>query len=156
MISELFAEARKVFRQRLSELKQDEDGGTNTIEFVLWLPIFILILSIVVDVCFMFLAQAVMYDVASDTARRLAVSSGSQADIIADAKRNATFGGVEPAVVPTMNLDGTGVIRVVVTHKVQDVDVVGVFGSVASTFASDEINATVYQVKEREGVSASN
>lgn len=150
MISELFAEARKVFRQRLSELKQDEDGGTNTIEFVLWLPIFILILSIVVDVCFMFLAQAVMYDVASDTARRMAV--GRFADTTAaeaSANTAAAFNGTNASSTVTVGSDS--VITVVIRHNVRDVDVIGVFGSVASTFGSDQLTATVLQVQERSG-----
>ena len=89
-------------------LRRDEDGGTSTIEFVLWLPIFILILSIVVDVCFVFLRQAVMYDVAADTARRYAVgrfggtgSDPNQATTVTTAQTHAvdkaTFSGVTPA-----------------------------------------------------------
>lgn len=153
MVPKRFSEARSILRRRLSELKRDEDGGTNTIEFVLWLPIFILILSVVVDVCFMFLAQAVMYDVASDTARRVAVGTAPAA-ARAQAQTNATFNGAVPTVTIDDNKNGSGVVEVVISHNVRDVDVVGVFGSVASTFASDQLSATVLQVKEREGTAA--
>lgn len=130
-------------------LNLDEDGGTTTIEFVLWLPIFIAILSIVIDVAFVFLAQAVMYDVASDTARRYAVGRlSTTAAAKSHAETEAQFNGETPTVTVTEAGDGT--VEVVITHAIADIDITGIFSSIAS-FSSDTISATVYQIKERDG-----
>ncbi|MXU63926.1 TadE/TadG family type IV pilus assembly protein [Oceanomicrobium pacificus] len=44
-----------------------------TVEYVLWLPLFVAILMLVVDVSLLFLTHANMYDVARDTSRRTAL-----------------------------------------------------------------------------------
>ncbi|MBD3624261.1 MAG: pilus assembly protein [Rhodobacteraceae bacterium] len=133
-------------------LGMDEDGGTTTIEFVLWLPIFIAILSIVVDVCFVFLAQAKMYDVASDTARQYAVRTlSTEAAAKTYAEGKGEFNGETPTVTVTEN-SSEGTVEVVITHNIADIDITGIFSSIAS-FSSDTISATVYQVVERDGSS---
>lgn len=138
-------------------LRRDESGGTTTIEFVLWLPIFVLILSLIVDVSFLFLRQAIMYDVASDTARRYAVGafagaspadSGTANEVGTEeetakvfAQNAATFGSVIPNV--SVN-EANGAVTVAVSHALQDVDVTGVLNFVAS----QTIDATVVQLVE--------
>lgn len=130
----------------------DEDGGTTTIEFVLWLPIFIAILSIVVDVCFVFLAQAKMYDVASDTARQYAVRTlSTEAAARAYAEQKGEFNGETPTVTVTENT-AEGTVEVIISHDIADIDITGIFSSIAS-YSSDKISATVYQVVERDGSS---
>ncbi|NNU79124.1 pilus assembly protein [Halovulum dunhuangense] len=130
-------------RQVRRFLRMDEDGGTNTIEFVLWLPIFILILALVVDVCFLFLAQAVTFDVASDTARRRAVNffttDAAASNFLAT---EATFNNTAP-VVATVTTSG-----VEVTARVEfapgDLDLIGVLGFISS----DRMSVQVLQLKE--------
>lgn len=47
--------------------------GTVSVEFVLWLPIFLVIMAFTADACKLYLTQANMYDVARDTARRISI-----------------------------------------------------------------------------------
>ncbi len=150
----VFLENRwKAHKARLAHyIDEDEEGGTTTIEFVLWLPIFILILSLVIDVCFVFLGQAVMYDVASDSARRASVgqevgtgncADGSATLLVADTCDRATYLGATPTV--TIACDGNEAAYVVtITHFLGEIDVVGVLG-----FISDEtISSVVTQLAE--------
>lgn len=140
----VFLESRlNAHRARFARyVNDDEDGGTTTIEFVLWLPIFILILSLVIDVCFVFLGQAVMYDVASDAARRASICQ----DIAATqtyAEQKAEFLGATPTVTitdPPVN----GAYTVTIQHNLEDIDVVGILGFLAS----DTISAVVTQLSE--------
>ncbi|NNU79122.1 pilus assembly protein [Halovulum dunhuangense] len=129
-------------------LRRDENGGTNTIEFVLWLPIFIFVVCLVVDVCFLFLSQAIMFDVASDTARRAALGlfngideaarNAAAEDFAADA---ATFLGVRPAVDASVD---TNPVSIVITHDPSAIDLTGVFGFISGT----EMTASVTQLRE--------
>jgi Flp pilus assembly protein TadG len=48
-------------------------GGTVTIEFVIWLPVFLVLLAITADACKLYVTQSNMLNVARDTARRMAV-----------------------------------------------------------------------------------
>lgn len=48
-----------------------DDRGTATIEFVIWIPIFVALLIIVVDLSMVHLAHTEMWNVARDTARRM-------------------------------------------------------------------------------------
>lgn len=140
----VFLENRlKAHKARLRRyVAEDEEGGTTTIEFVLWLPIFILILSLVIDVCFVFLGQAVMYDVASDAARRVAIGR-PVAETTTYALDKATFLGATPTVEisdPPVN----GAYTVTIKHQLDQIDVVGILGFVAG----QEISAVVTQLKE--------
>ncbi|MEM7613687.1 MAG: TadE/TadG family type IV pilus assembly protein [Pseudomonadota bacterium] len=56
----------------LKEFRKREDG-TATVEFVLWVPIFILILGFVVDVTSVMLQQSRYYDIARDASRQVAL-----------------------------------------------------------------------------------
>lgn len=47
------------------------DRGTATVEFVIWMPLFAIILAITADACMLYLMQADMWNVARDTARRM-------------------------------------------------------------------------------------
>lgn len=49
------------------------DRGTVTVEFVLWIPIFLIILAFTADACKLYLTQANMWDVARDTARGMSI-----------------------------------------------------------------------------------
>lgn len=120
----------------------DEDGGTTTIEFVLWLPIFILVLGIIIDVCFMFLAQAIMYDVASDTARSAAIGQFlTNAEAVTFAQDKAKFRGTTPTVVADVL---SNPVSITITHQAQDIDITGALGIIAG----DTIRASVTQFRE--------
>ena len=60
------------FRGKLRSFRTD-DGAGVTVEFVLWVPIFLIILAITVDVSLLFLRQANIWYVARDTARQISI-----------------------------------------------------------------------------------
>lgn len=45
--------------------------GVLTVEFVIWIPVLLVILAFTADACKLYLTQADMWDVARDTARRI-------------------------------------------------------------------------------------
>lgn len=49
------------------------DAGTVTIEFVIWLPVFLVLLAITADACKLYITQSSMLNVARDTSRRMSV-----------------------------------------------------------------------------------
>ena len=129
-------------RRKLRGYRDDEDGS-HTIEFVLWVPIFILILSLVVDVCFLFLAQSRMFDVASDATRQLAIGRKTPSEARQYAIDNASFRGV------TAGADAScgttpGTCEVTITLPSRDVAVTGVL----NFLATDNLTATVRQLEE--------
>ena len=105
-----------------------------------------------IDVCFVFLGQAVMYDVASDSARRASigqpVGTGNCADdtatlLVADTCDRATYLGAKPTV--TIACDKTSSAYVVtITHLLGDIDVVGVLGFISG----ETISSVVTQLAE--------
>jgi Flp pilus assembly protein TadG len=62
------------------------EGGSATVEFVIWIPVLLIILAITADACKLYLTQADMYNVARDTARRM---STGQLSTVATAKTYA-------------------------------------------------------------------
>jgi len=48
-----------------------DDGGSQSIEFILWVPIFVGLLMIVMDASTLYITQTEMENVARDTARRI-------------------------------------------------------------------------------------
>ncbi len=55
-------------RRRFITIRRDENGSIS-IEFVLWIPIFIFLIAIITDLSIVYVVNANMYDVARDTAR---------------------------------------------------------------------------------------
>jgi Flp pilus assembly protein TadG len=79
-------------RRALSFYRRDEQAAV-TVEFVLWLPVFIIILFLIVEVSLLFLTQSSMWNVARDTARRIATHEFDQTEAEAHATSAMTFGG---------------------------------------------------------------
>jgi hypothetical protein len=59
------------FGKHLNAVIRKKDGLVS-VEFVLWMPVFFLILAFTADACVLYLMQADMWNVARDTARRMA------------------------------------------------------------------------------------
>jgi len=49
------------------------NDGSVTVEFIIWLPVLMLIVAFTADACELYLVRADMWSVAADTARRMAV-----------------------------------------------------------------------------------
>ncbi len=66
----------------VSQFLRDEHGSA-TIEFVLWVPIFVVILVAATDATVLYLHHTEMWNVSRDVARRVAVGDMSEADAAA-------------------------------------------------------------------------
>ncbi|MFT6773041.1 MAG: Flp pilus assembly protein TadG [Paracoccaceae bacterium] len=103
------------------------DRGTATLEFVLWLPVFVTIIALVTDLSFIYTTNANMWDAARDTARRMAVR---QLDVPAAElfARNAIVVG-SPENFTVIASDGDDVV-VEITSSASDASVFGVLTAV--------------------------
>ena len=102
---------------RLQRFRQD-DTAAVTVEFVLWLPLFIIILFLIVEVSLLFLTQSSMWNVARDTARRIATHEFNKSSAESHATSAMTFGG-HPY---TVLADATGPeVSMTITTSVGDV-----------------------------------
>lgn len=116
-----------------------------TVEFVLWLPLFIIILFLIVEVSLLFLTQSSMWNVARDTARRIATHEFDQASAETHATGAMTFGG-HPY---TIAADATGPeVSVTITTSVGDVLLFSY--SPMAAFAGSELVAQVILREEPE------
>ncbi|MEM8789424.1 MAG: TadE/TadG family type IV pilus assembly protein [Pseudomonadota bacterium] len=94
---------------------KSEDGG-STLEFVIWMPVFVMILTLIVDVSTLAMTQAHMWRVASDTTRHVALGSKDLAQA-ADYARDQARAGQSYAV--SFADDGT-TVSTVITVPVAD------------------------------------
>ena len=115
---------------RLKQLIRNfsDDSGATTVEFVLWVPVFMFILMITVDVSLLFLRQSNLWYVARDVARQASLHQfDSYADPLAVLKAQAeaqgTFGGDVPSAADSSITNS----EVTVILRVPMVDV-GIFG----------------------------
>ena len=65
----------------VSQFLRDEHGSA-TIEFVLWVPIFVVILVAATDATILYLHHTEMWNVSRDVARRVAVGDMTEADAV--------------------------------------------------------------------------
>ncbi|MFQ5535701.1 MAG: TadE/TadG family type IV pilus assembly protein [Paracoccaceae bacterium] len=68
-----------------------DDRGSQTIEVVLWIPIFVALLVIIIDASMLYLTQTEMWNVARDTARRMttgALATPAEAEAYANTQLN--------------------------------------------------------------------
>jgi len=70
---------------RSSRFLRDERGSA-TIEFVLWVPVFVVLLVATTDATILYLAHTEMWNVSRDIARRLAVGDITEAQAVEEAK----------------------------------------------------------------------
>ena len=68
-------------RRLVSRFLRDERGSA-TIEFVLWVPIFVVILVAATDATILYLHHTEMWNVSRDVARRVAVGDMTEADAV--------------------------------------------------------------------------
>ncbi|NNU82083.1 hypothetical protein HMH01_16725 [Halovulum dunhuangense] len=75
-----------------------DENGAAAIEFVIWLPAFMLILAFVLDVSLSMLAHSRMWDVARDTVRQISLRSLNAAEAVTYAESSARIMGADPTV----------------------------------------------------------
>jgi len=132
---------------RLKQLIRNfsDDSGATTVEFVLWVPVFMFILMITVDVSLLFLRQSNLWYVARDMARQASLHQfanyadfgyDSAEDYLIDAAQKlGTFGGDPPFAVDPLELDknkntnineADGTVTVVLRVKMVKVGIFGI------------------------------
>ena len=129
--------ARKLRLRRFGK----EDSGAVTVEFVLWVPVFILILALPVDATVLFKTQANMWTVARDVGRQMSTGLYNNAQALAYANQQFASWGIQG----TANVAQTnGNVTVTVTVPVAEVAPF----NIVNAFTSGTISATVVQRKE--------
>ncbi len=100
-----------------------DDRGSQTIEFILWIPIFVALLTIVIDATTLYLTHTEMSNVARDTARRITTGHiMNKTD--AEAHAASAMGLRDyPYVVSATNDLNTGV-EVVIAVNVKDMSII--------------------------------
>lgn len=115
----------------VSQFLRDEHGSA-TIEFVLWVPIFVIILVAATDATILYLHHTEMWNVSRDVARRVAVGDITEADAAAVVQnemflysRAYTVATSDPA-----DLD----VRIMIQTSVRDASVFGFFEPVLDRY----------------------
>ena len=84
-------------RKPRTDFRRDEDGAT-AVEFVLWLPAFMLILAFILDITLSMVAHSLMWDVARDTVRQLSIGKFTASQAVGHAETAAALHGKTPVV----------------------------------------------------------
>lgn len=137
-----FACILRATSDRLADFRRNDRAGV-TIEFVLWIPVFLVVLALTVDVSMLFLRQANIWNVTRDAARQGALHRLRTVDEIEDyAEKLASFDG--DAATATAVITTTDVM-LQVTVPISDV---GIFG-ILQIGAGQNLVANVMQRREQ-------
>ena len=71
----------KMKTMSVSDFLSDEHGSA-TIEFVLWVPVFVVLLVATIDATILYLHHTEMWNVSRDVARRVAVGDMTENDVV--------------------------------------------------------------------------
>lgn len=107
----------------LDRFLRDETGSV-TIEFILWVPVIVALLVLVIDVTTIYITHTEMWNVARDTARRMAKGDLTAAEAeayAADAMSLRDF----PYTVDAIHDTTTDVVQVVIRLRLEDTTIIG-------------------------------
>ena len=114
---------RQMVGRRLSGFRKDEDGAVS-VEFVLWLPVFLVIMVLIVDTTLIYSAEARLWDAARDATRQLSLYQITEDEVEDYIAANAI--GLNGDL--TVTADDTGPdVWVQITMPMSDVTVFNVF-----------------------------
>lgn len=124
-----------------------QEGGSATIEFVLWLPIVLAILLLVVDSSMLFMSRSHAIRVLQDTNRLYSVGqfTGTPAERIAKAQNYALtrLRGLSPSTVVTTT-ETNRVVRTRATMETREIAQIGFLGLMIDT---EMVVAAEYRVE---------
>ncbi len=124
-------------KSAISRFAKDESAAV-TIEFVLWVPVFVLILAITVDASVLFLTQANLWSIARDTTRQM--SAGIKDDVaLANARERMAASWSDETTVE-LGRDGD-VATATFTVAISDVSPF----NIVSAFTDGDISVTIQQ-----------
>lgn len=75
-------QCRKKFQWPMASRFLRDEQGSATIEFVLWVPVFVILLVATTDATILYLHHTEMWNVSRDVARRVAVGDLTEADAV--------------------------------------------------------------------------
>ncbi len=114
-----------------------DERGSATIEFVLWVPVFVIILVAATDATVLYLHHTEMWNVSRDVARRVAVGDMTEADAAA-AVQNEMFLYSRAYTVATSNSTALDV-KIQIQTSVSDASVFGFFGPVLGRYLTARV-----------------
>ncbi len=118
-------------RRRLHEFISD-NGGAVTVEFVLWVPIVVALVTIAIDATSLYVTHTEMWNVARDTARRITTGViRTEADAVAHANQAMNLRDLPYVVDVSYDPDGDTSVTIMLTVK--DMSIIG-FGSPLTIF----------------------
>ena len=117
-----------------------DQTGTATIEFVLWVPVYVILLVAVTDASILYLTHTEMWNAARDTARSISVGTLNAAGAPDHAGKKLLLSGRTY----TLAVSDTGPVIVEISVNVGDASVFGFFKPVLGR----ELNARVVMWKE--------
>ena len=115
---------------------QKDDGGGVTIEFMLWVPVFVALMTGAVDIGTIFANKSNYWGVARDTARQVARHAMTNSEAEAYAAIQATFGSVVPTVTVSTT---TTEVTVSISGSTDTIAAFGIF----SIFDGGTVSASV-------------
>lgn len=127
------------FRRRASRFRSD-DRGTATVEFVLWMPFFIVLLAIITDFTFIYMTNSSMWDAARDAARAMSVREADATQARARITSKLIRGGNYYMVVDPDSSTVSAIVRISIAEA-------SIFGILAPLM-DDDLVAVVKMRKE--------
>lgn len=114
-----------------------DEGGSATIEFVLWVPVFVALLVATTDATILYLHHTEMWNVSRDVARRVAVGDIAESDA-ANVIQDELFLYSSAYTVATSNSAALDV-EIVIQTNVLDASVFGFFRPVLGRFLTAHV-----------------
>lgn len=112
-------------RRNVKRFREDENGAIS-VEFVLWMPVFLLVLMLITDATLVFSAEARLWSVTRDAARQMSIYQIDETSVEDYVAENAV--GLNGDLTVTASATGPD-IWVQVTMPIEDVSLFGVFSS---------------------------
>jgi Flp pilus assembly pilin Flp len=130
---------RAIARRRMSAFRRNQEGAA-AIEFVLWMPFFIVLLAIITDFTFLYMTNSSMWSSAREAARAMSVREADAAEASNMITSSLIRGGNYYVKVDPLSSEVSAIIRI----GMADASIFGIFGSVLN----DDLVAIVRMRKE--------
>ena len=120
----------------LSRLLRDEHGSA-TIEFVLWVPVFVVLLVATTDATILYLHHTEMWNVSRDVARRVAVGDLTEADAVSIVQNEMFLYSSAYTVATSQPTDLD--VQIVIQTQVADASIFGFFKPVLGNYLTASV-----------------
>lgn len=114
-----------------------DDQGSATIEFVLWVPIFVVLLVATTDATILYLHHTEMWNVSRDVARRVAVGDMTEAEAVNVVQSEMFLYSSAYTVATSQPTDLD--VQIVIQTQVADASIFGFFKPVLGDFLTASV-----------------